>query len=85
MAVKKAHFDALTSGSLLEETISGLAAKDDYRKELGTLARARTDFEALSKRAALHPVLLENSARTGAGIEAMRATLAALALAKPIA
>jgi hypothetical protein len=52
VAIKKAQLDAVTSGSLLEETITRLATRDDYRKELGTLARARTDFEALSRRMA---------------------------------
>ena len=50
IAAKRAQLDAVTSGSLLEEAVAGLAAKEDYRRELGTIARARTDFERLSRR-----------------------------------
>jgi hypothetical protein len=52
VAIKRAQLDAVTSGSLLDELVQGLATTDAYRKELGTLARARTDFEQLSARMA---------------------------------
>jgi len=50
VAMKRTRLAAITSGSLLEEIVTGLSTTDTYRKELGTIARARTDFERLSER-----------------------------------
>lgn len=52
LAAKRAKLKSITSGSLLEEIVQSLGTTDAYRKELGTLARARRDFERLSERMA---------------------------------
>jgi hypothetical protein len=52
VATARAALNSVTAGSLLEEIVTGLATTDVYQKQLGTVARARTDFERLSRRMA---------------------------------
>lgn len=49
---KQKELEAITAGSLLEDIVGELSASDEFAKQLGPLARARTDFERLSERIA---------------------------------
>jgi len=51
-AEQRRKLASITRGALLEELVDDLASTEDFRSELGTLARARDHFSRLSERMA---------------------------------